>query len=327
MKLNAAELCHAPDASVSDHSMRRWMVMEAGSLTVRSVRGREIASAARMEIGIGLPNTVPGAADVVAWARAAEDGPFASVGVLDRVAYRSLDAFPVLGAAAAATSRIQVVTMVAVGPVRSTALLAKQAASVEQVSGGRLVLGLALGARIEDYDYAGRDPRGRAARFSEQLAAVRDHFEDADVCPPPVRPGGPPLLVGGLAGAALWRMARLADGYVHGGGPPRAFARAASEAGAAWVDAERPGRPQLWGQGYFALGEGDVVERGAAYLRDYYAFTGPFAEKIAAGNLTTAGAVRDFVRGYEDAGCDHLILLPTVPDPDQVERLAEVVAR
>jgi alkanesulfonate monooxygenase SsuD/methylene tetrahydromethanopterin reductase-like flavin-dependent oxidoreductase (luciferase family) len=279
-----------------------------------------------MEIGIGLPTTVPGGTDVVGWARAAEEGPFASVGVLDRVAYRSLDPFLSLAAAAAVTSRIRVVTMVAVGPVRSTALLAKQAASVDQVSAGRLVLGLALGARLEDYAYAGADAGGRAARFSEQLAALREHFEDADVCPPPVQPGGPPILVGGLVGSALWRMARFADGYVHGGGPPRAFARAASEAAAAWVDAERPGRPRLWGQGYFALGDDDVVERGAAYLRDYYAFTGPFAERIAAGNLTTPGAVRDFVRGYEDAGCDHLILLPTVAGGDQVSRLAEVVA-
>jgi alkanesulfonate monooxygenase SsuD/methylene tetrahydromethanopterin reductase-like flavin-dependent oxidoreductase (luciferase family) len=280
-----------------------------------------------MEIGIGLPNTVPGATGLLNWAPAAEDGPFASVGVLDRVAYPSLDPFPVLSAAAAVTSRVRLVTMVAIGPIRSTALLAKQAASVEQISRGRLVLGLALGARVEDYEYAERDARTRASRFSEQLAALRDHFEDADVCPPPVRAGGPPLLVGGLVGPALWRMARLADGYVHGGGPPRAFARAASEAMAAWTDAERPSRPQLWGQGYFALGDQATVDSGAAYLRDYYAFTGPFAEKIAAGNLTSAGAVRDFVRGYEDAGCDHLILLPTVADHDQVSRLAEVVAR
>src|SRR3954462_14950148 len=115
-----------------------------------------------MEIGIGLPNTGPGGTDVVGCARAAEGGPFASVGVLDRVAWRSLDAFPVLAAAGAATTRVQLVTMVSIGPVRATALLAKQAASVDQVSGGRLVLGLALGARVEDYEYAGADPRSRA---------------------------------------------------------------------------------------------------------------------------------------------------------------------
>ena len=88
-----------------------------------------------------------------------------------------------------------------------------------------------------------------------------------------------------MVGPAFARMARYADGYAHNGGPPRAFARAAASARAAWNDLGRPGRPLLWGQGYFALGDED---RGAAYLRDYYAFTGPFAEQIAAGNLTSA---------------------------------------
>ena len=133
----------------------------------------------------------------------------------------------------------------------------------------------------------------------------------------------PEMLVGGLSGEAFARAARFADGYVHGGGPPRAFARAAETARTAWTDLGRPGRPRLYAQGYFALGDSDA---GAGYLRDYYAFTGPFAERIAAGNLTTPHAVRDFIRGYEDAGCDLLVLLPTVSDIEQLDRLAEVVA-
>jgi hypothetical protein len=168
----------------------------------------------------------------------------------------------------------------------------------------------------------GVDQRGRGERLGEQLAELRSVWEKAEVGPEPVQPGGPPLLAGGLSGTAFARMARSADGYVHGGGPPRAFAGAAAKAWAAWRDLERPGRPQLWGQGYFALG-GDAA--GAAYLRDYYAFTGPFAEKIAAGNLTSGRAVKDFIGGYEDAGCDHLVLLPTVSDPSQLDRLADVL--
>ena len=119
-------------------------------------------------------------------------------------------------------------------------------------------------------------------------------------------------------------MARYGDGYMHGGGPPRAFAGAAAKALAAWSDLGRPGRPTLWGMGYFALGDG-TAETGAAYLRHYYAFTGPFAEKIAAGNLTSPGAIVDFVRGYEDAGCDELVLFPTATALDQIDRLAEVI--
>jgi hypothetical protein len=96
-----------------------------------------------------------------------------------------------------------------------------------------------------------------------------------------------------------------------------------AKARAAWHDYGRPGEPALWGQAYFALGNEQEGER---YLRDYYAFTGPFAEKIAAANLTSPRAIRDHLRGYEDEGCDELILLPTVSSIDQLDRLAEVVA-
>ena len=102
-----------------------------------------------------------------------------------------------------------------------------------------------------------------------------------------------------------------------------AFAGAATRAQAAWQDLGRPGRPRLWGQGYFALGD---VERGNAYLRDYYAFAGPFAERIVAANLTSARAIKDFVRGYEEAGCDELVLFPTVAELDELKRLAETLA-
>jgi alkanesulfonate monooxygenase SsuD/methylene tetrahydromethanopterin reductase-like flavin-dependent oxidoreductase (luciferase family) len=277
-----------------------------------------------MEVGVGLPTTTPGADGraVLEWARRADQGPFASLGVLDRMVYRSVEPLAALSAAAAVTSRVRLVTMVVIGPLRNTVLLAKQAASLDLLSAGRLTLGLAIGARADDYRALGVDQGGRGRRLGEQLAELRTLWEKGEVGPEPVQPGGPPLLAGGLSGEAFARMARGADGYVHGGGPPRAFAGAAAKAWAAWRDLERPGRPQLWGQGYFALGEADA---GDAYLRDYYAFTGPFAARIAAGNLTSGRAVKDFIRGYEDAGCDHLVLLPTVSDPAQLDRLADVL--
>lgn len=279
-----------------------------------------------MKVGMGLPSAIPGTDGglIVEWARRAEEGPFSSVGVLDRVRYDAFDPFVTLAAAAAVTSRIRLVTMVAIGPLRNDVLLAKQAASLDALSGGRLVLGLSIGARADDYRTIGMPTAGRGRRLTEQLVAIRDAWEGRTVGPPPSREGGPELLVGGLSGEAFARMARFADGYVHGGGPPRAFASAAAKARAAWSDLGRPGRPALWGQGYFALGP-DAVEPGAAYLRDYYAFTGPFAEKIAAANLTSPQAVTDFVRGYEEAGCDELVLLPTVADPEQASRLAQVL--
>jgi len=280
-----------------------------------------------VQVGIGLPGTIPGApaGSIAEWARRADDGPFASVGVLDRVRYDNHDPFTMLAAAAAVTSKVRLVTMVVIGPLRNTAILAKEAASIDAMSGGRLVLGLSIGARHDDYEAAGVDHRRRGERFTEQVVELRSMWEDGVIGPRPARSGGPELLTGGSSGEAFARMARYADGYVHGGGPPRAFANAVSKAVAAWNDQGRPGRPQLAGQGYFALGE-EAVSAGADYLRNYYAFTGPFAEKIAAANLTTPQSVIDFIRGYEEAGCDELILFPTVADLEQLDRLAEVLS-
>jgi alkanesulfonate monooxygenase SsuD/methylene tetrahydromethanopterin reductase-like flavin-dependent oxidoreductase (luciferase family) len=275
-----------------------------------------------VKVGVGLPNTIPGISGevLVEWARRADGGPFSTLGVLDRLVYDSIEPFAALSAAAAVTSRIGLATNIAIGPLRSPALLAKHALSVDALSDGRFTLGLGVGARRDDYAAAGANHKARGATLSKQLAFLRGQLDESGIGPrrPPVQ-----LLVGGSSGAALTRMARYADGYAHGGGPPKAFGSAANRARAAWRDLERPGEPVLWGQGYFAFGDPDG---GSAYLKDYYAFTGPFAEKIAAGNLTSARAVRDFVRGYEAEGCDELILYPTVGSLDDLDRLAEAVS-
>src|SRR5262245_47695762 len=232
-----------------------------------------------MRVGIGLPTTAAGVTSqlLLEWARRAEGGPFSSLGVLDRTAYDSYDPFLTLAAAAGVTSRVRLVTMIAVGPLWSTALLAKEAASLHVLSRGRLTLGLAVGARREDYAVAGVDYHSRGRSLAEQLAALPDLWESGAIAPFDAALGAPDLLVGGLSEQTFARLARHAQGYVHGGGPPRAFARMADKARSAWLDAGRPEMPQLWGQGYFALGD-DALAPGAAYLRDYYAFTGHFAE-------------------------------------------------
>jgi len=278
-----------------------------------------------MNIGLGLPTTMTGISGelLIDWAKRSDSGPFTSLGVLDRIAYQNYEPFTALAAAAAVTHRVRLATMIVIAPLRNTALLAKQAASLDALSAGRLTLGLAVGARGEDYEVAQVDSRGRGRRFAEQLESIRDIWEEGKIGPTPNGPG-PHLMVGGSSGETLARMARYADGYMHGGGPPRAFAGAAAKALAAWSDLDRPGRPVLWGMGYFALGDG-TTEAGADYLRHYYAFAGPFAEKIAAGNLTSPGAIVDFIRGYEDAGCDELVLFPTVSSIEQIDRLAEVI--
>lgn len=282
-----------------------------------------------MRVGVGLPAGIPGASGelVLEWARRADEGPFSSLGVVDRLVYDSFDPLITLATAAGTTTRITLATTIITGPLHSDALLAKMAASLDALSGARLVLGLAVGARREDYVAAGIDYRGRGKRLTEQLITLREAWEEGAICPHPGTSRGPALLIGGLSDAGYARMSRYADGYVHGGGPPRAFARAADKARAAWRDAGRPGRPQLWAQGYFALGDEQEVEQGRLYMRNYYAFVGPFAERIAAEMLTTPQAIAQFLRGYEEAGCDELVMFPALAGIEQLERLAGVLER
>jgi len=280
-----------------------------------------------MQVGVGLPSTIPGTHGqlIIEWACRADEGPFSSLGVLDRLVYDSYDPLITLGTVAAITHHVNLVTTIIVGPLHNTSLLAKTAASLDALSGGRLVLGLAVGARKEEYYASGVDYLLRGKRLSEQLSSLRSLWEEYHVGPKTTHPSGPELLVGGLSDQSYARMVRYTDGYVHGGGPPRAFARAADKAYAAWSDAGRPGKPQLWAQGYFALGDEIVIKAGYRYLKDYYAFTGPFAERIAAGLLTSPQAVAQFIRGYQDAGCDNLVLFPAVPELAQLDRLAGIL--
>src|SRR5215831_2106118 len=106
-----------------------------------------------MRVGVGLPTTTPGAGGdlLLEWCRGADAGPFASLGFLDRVAYESYEPFAALGAAAALTSRVELVTMIVIAPLRSAAVMAKQAATVDALSGGRLTFGVSIGARRDDY--------------------------------------------------------------------------------------------------------------------------------------------------------------------------------
>ncbi len=130
-----------------------------------------------MDIGIGLPNAVRGVDrdGIVEWARRAEAAGFSSLGTIDRIAYANYESLIALAAAAAVTERIRLVTDIMIAPLRAnTALLAKQSATIDHLSGGRLVLGLAPGGREDDYALSGVDfhRRGPPVRRAARRAAA-----------------------------------------------------------------------------------------------------------------------------------------------------------
>jgi alkanesulfonate monooxygenase SsuD/methylene tetrahydromethanopterin reductase-like flavin-dependent oxidoreductase (luciferase family) len=120
-----------------------------------------------MDIGIGLPSTIPGVdrGPHLEWARRAEQRGFSTLGTIDRLVYANLEPLVALASAAAVTERIGLTTSILLGPYRNTAVLAKEAASVDVLSGGRLTLGIAPGGRPDDYEAAGADFTTRGRRF------------------------------------------------------------------------------------------------------------------------------------------------------------------
>lgn len=286
-----------------------------------------------MDIGIGIPNTVQGAtgAQLLEWARRAEAAGFSSLATIGAVSFPGYEELTVFAAAGAVTERIRFVSNVLIAPARSAAELAKQAASVDQLTGGRLTLGIGVGWRATDYRLTGREYGDRGRRFDEQLRQLQTAWAGqplADgtepVGPPPVQQPGVPLLIGGQTDASVQRAVEFGIGWTAGGLPPDAVAPMVEKVRSAWSEAGREGRPRIVALAYYSLGE--VEDRSRRYLLHYYAPMGEeVAEMIAGSALRTPEAVAGAVEAFAEVGVDELMLDPTVPAPDQVDRLAEVV--
>jgi alkanesulfonate monooxygenase SsuD/methylene tetrahydromethanopterin reductase-like flavin-dependent oxidoreductase (luciferase family) len=279
-----------------------------------------------MDVGIGLPNAVPGVdrAGVVDWARRAEAAGFSSLGTIGRIAYPNYEELIALAAAAAVTERIRLVTDVLLAPPRkNTALLAKQAATLDSLSGGRLVLGIAPGGREDDYRVSGVDFGERGRIFERQLKELTELWEGDEVGPPAAAGGRPKLLIGGYTDLALRRAARVADGWTQGGSTPDALAESGRKLEELWKEEGREGRPYKMALFYFGLGD-RAEEQARAELSDYYAWLGEeTANQIVAATATDPETVKRYLAGFEQAGADEVICFPVSSDPDQVELLAE----
>jgi alkanesulfonate monooxygenase SsuD/methylene tetrahydromethanopterin reductase-like flavin-dependent oxidoreductase (luciferase family) len=278
-----------------------------------------------MDVGIGLPNAVRGVerSGIVDWAQRAERAGFSTLGTIDRIAYPNYESLIALSAAAAVTERIGLLTDILIAPLRSnTALLAKQAATIDALSGGRLTLGLAVGGRPDDYELSGVDMHRRGQLFDQQLTEMAAIWRgETSVGPAPAqeRPG---LLIGGSSDVAFRRAAEHADGWTMGGGTPDMFAQAREKLNAAWSAAGRAGEPRTAALFYFALGD-DAEQVASQSLGDYYAFLGDYAEQIVTGAAKSADTVKQYLEAFEAAGAGEVICFPASADVAQVDRLAE----
>jgi alkanesulfonate monooxygenase SsuD/methylene tetrahydromethanopterin reductase-like flavin-dependent oxidoreductase (luciferase family) len=283
-----------------------------------------------MEVAIGLPTAVPDTEgeSILEWARRAEARGFSSLGVIDRLVYPNYEPLIALAAAAGVTERIRLATTILITPYRpNAALLAKQVASIDRLSGGRFVLGVGIGARDDDYEASGMTPKGRGKRLDQQLEEMKRIWGGEKrgyagaVGPAPVREGGPELIVGGQADAAVKRVARYGDGWIMPGLPPDQFGELARKVDEAWSSEGRSGKPRKLALAYFALGP-NASDDAKRSLGHYYAWLGDYADQIVKGAAASEDMVRSYVDAFEEAGCDELFLFPSSADVEQVDLLA-----
>jgi alkanesulfonate monooxygenase SsuD/methylene tetrahydromethanopterin reductase-like flavin-dependent oxidoreductase (luciferase family) len=285
-----------------------------------------------VKIGIGLPNTVKGIQGdlIVRWARRAEERGFSSLGTIDRIAFPSFDSLASLAAAGAVTERIGLLTDILLAPTRHPVLLAKEAATIDQLTGGRLTLGLAPGSRADDYAAVGLSFSDRGRRFDQDLDVMFRAWKgepvngaELPVSPRPANGDRVRLLFGGMSGAAADRAAKVGDGWTAGGAPFEATTPQVERVRIAWKDAGRHGQPYLVALSYFGLG--DTEEASKESLRAYYGYTGDYVEAIAAGAPRTPEAIKEHLEPFAGLGFDEFILFPTVADLVQVDLLADAV--
>jgi alkanesulfonate monooxygenase SsuD/methylene tetrahydromethanopterin reductase-like flavin-dependent oxidoreductase (luciferase family) len=225
-------------------------------------------------------------------------------------------------------------TSVVIGPARETTLLARQAATVDVLSGGRLTFGIGIGVRENDYWATGFDFHRRGRRVDEQLPLLRrlwagERMSDkiGPIGPVPFRPDGPELLIGGYVPAVVRRIAAWGDGYMApGGGDPKNMMGMWRQILQAWMNAGRAGQPRWVGASYFALGP-QAFDHASRYINANYGYNPDLAARRLRTIPTTDEAVKNALRIQADMGVDEFILRPCAEDLDQMERLAEIAAR
>jgi probable F420-dependent oxidoreductase len=224
---------------------------------------------------------------------ASRESAYPMGGDLPDIYYRTLDPFVTLAAAAAVTSSIQLITGIALLIQRDPIITAKEAASIDLISGGRFVFGVGAGWNIEELRHHGTDPKTRGALLDERIEAIKElwtnepaeyhgryvDFEASYVRPKPVQKPHPPIFIGGDSDAAVKRIIR------HGAG---------------WMSNPSPL---------------DHLKRRIDQMRDGANHDVP---------LTTFGTPIDpeYWRGLEDLGYGQVnLLLPTKPRDNSLQRL------
>ena len=292
-----------------------------------------------MKIGMNIPIMVPGVDRdrMLAWCEAIDAGPWSSLAVGERINFPNAAPLVTLATAAAVTKRVRIMSYVLIVPMHSEVLLAKELATLDIVSGGRLSVGVGAGAREEDYAAAGR-PFGkrRLSQLRDQVATMRRVWKGEYVAegalrpvePLPVQDGGPEVLVAALSDKAIRHAAAWADGLAGFSFGPSVddLNRVFGAARSAWKEHARESSPRLVASFWYALGS-DTRAQLDDYLHRYLEFMGGDLAKTLASTVSTDSPQKlaDAMKQIEDTGADEVSLVPTSWDVDEVARAADAL--
>jgi alkanesulfonate monooxygenase SsuD/methylene tetrahydromethanopterin reductase-like flavin-dependent oxidoreductase (luciferase family) len=291
-----------------------------------------------LQIGMTLPSMVPDLdrERTLAWCRGIDAGPFASLACGERITFHNAEMRALLAAAAVLTERVRIVPTLYVLPMHAASQVAKEVASLDVLSNGRVTVTVGVGGREHDYRAAERPFARRFARLDEQVRAMRrawagePPFEGAEpIGPKPVQPGGPPLWSGAMGPKSLRRAASWADGVAgfSTSGDSAEVARAFEAVRAAWSEVGVETAPRLVTGFWYALGE-DAEAHLHRYAYEYLRIFGdvPARAMAARCRISSVERFRACVDEIRALGADELILVPTTTDPAELDRTVEALS-
>ncbi len=290
-----------------------------------------------MKIGLCLPYMKAGLTreDYHAWFRHIDQGPFHSLSCGERILGPTYDMRILLASAAALTERVEINTTLYVLPMHNAVRAAKEIATLDVMSGGRLTVTVGYGGRPLDYQAVDMEYQGRHAKMDEQIATMKriwaqePPFEGVDpVGPVPVQAGGPKILTGAMGPKGLARSAQWADGVYafSGNGEQQELENTLNMTAEAWQAAGRSDTPYKLGGCWYSLADGGA-QKLYDYVYSYLLIAGEDIAKWMADSVhrSNTDAVKEALDNIEAAGCEEAMLSPVTAELCEIDRLVDIL--
>jgi alkanesulfonate monooxygenase SsuD/methylene tetrahydromethanopterin reductase-like flavin-dependent oxidoreductase (luciferase family) len=292
-----------------------------------------------MKIGLCFPYTQDDLdrGKILEFFKRVDEGPFSTISCGERMVGSSVDMMAMLSAAAAVTTRVRIVPTLYVLPMHPAIKVAKHAATLDLISGGRTTITVGIGGRADDYRCMEKEPVRRYAKMDEQVAQIRSiwagelPFEGTEpVGPAVVQPGGPPILAGVTGPKGIARAAKWADGFYSwsGNGVGDEIKRQLEFIDGSWSDAGREKAPEKVAGFWYCLAP-NADEKLKAYVYKYIKIMGDGPAKAMASMVdrSSPDAVRASLDAYEELGIEECWLNTATSDIAEIDGLMEVMEK